>query len=82
MGFGPLSVILWAKNDKIAFQRNRPKIVEIQKNRKNIFFFENIKNGFLMSLLTFQMVANIHWDTQNQFLMFSKKKKFDFFGFP
>ena len=43
MGFGPLSVILWDKNDKIAFQRNRPKIMEIEKNRKKIkkiFFFQ------------------------------------------
>ena len=43
MGFCPLLVILWAKNDKITFQRNRPKIMEIEKNRKKIekiFFFQ------------------------------------------
>ena len=52
MGCVPLLVMLWAKNDKIAFQRNRPKIMEIEKIEKNrkksktkIFFF-NIKNGF------------------------------------
>ena len=37
MGFGPLLVMLWAKNDKIAFQRIRPKIMEIEANRKNLF---------------------------------------------
>ena len=45
MGCVPLLVMLWAKNDKIAFQRNRPKIMEIEKiekskkiENKNIFF--------------------------------------------
>ena len=57
MGFGPLSVILWDKNDKIAFQRNRPKIMEIEK----IFVFQkyqklvtdappDLPNGFKHSL--------------------------------
>ena len=83
MGFGPLSVILWDKNDKIAFQRNRPKIMEIEKNRKKskkYFFFKNVRNWSLMPPLTFQMVANIHWDTENPFLhIFEKKYFFDFF---
>ena len=50
MGFGPLSVILWDKNDKIAFQRNRPKIMEIEKNRKKIkkiFFFQKYQKWVL-----------------------------------
>ena len=50
MGFGPLLVILWAKNDKITFQRNRQKIMEIEKYRtkiENIFFFQKYQKWVL-----------------------------------
>ena len=83
MGFGPLLVILWAKKDKTAFQRNRSKSwksKKSKKNQKNIFFQKYQKlvlgvppylpNGCKHSLGHREPILDI----------FEKKYFFDFFS--
>ena len=87
-GICPLLVILWAKKYKITFQRNRPKIIEIEKNRKKskkiekIFFFQKYQKW----VLGVPMYVCDHLEDQQRhqepiFDIFEKKYFLDFFDF-